>query len=68
MAKLETGKNTGGTARKIIRDLDKSITQAAIGRQAQRSSSTIGQIKNGGIKNPPESLIKKLRNVKKPKK
>lgn len=56
------GKKTGAPARKLIRELEKKgMTQEQIGRKARRSASTIGQIKSGDIKNPPNDLVKRLR-------
>jgi len=63
--KGETGKNTGGAARKEIERLQRGgMSLKEIGERAGRSASTISQIKQGTIKNPPESLIKKLRSIK----
>jgi len=63
--KGETGDNTGGAARKEIARLQKGgMSLREIGEKVDRSPSVMSQIKRGVIKNPPESLIKKLRSLK----
>lgn len=62
------GKNTGPAARRAIREAEKrGLTLEQIARASNRSASTISQIKNGEIKNPPSNLAEKIRKAKKRK-
>jgi len=64
MPKGDEGNNTGGTARRLIRQLMRDgMTQEEIGSRTNRSASTIGQILRGEIDNPPEELIAALRRL-----
>ena len=64
--KGEAGKKTGGSARKSINAAQKKgATNAEIGRKTNRSPSTIAKIDKGTIKNPPKSLIPKLKKAAK---
>lgn len=63
--KGQPGKGTGAAARSQIRRLESAgLTQAQIGKAARRSASVISAIKSGAIKNPPESLVARLRQRK----
>lgn len=69
MAKKHTGKgavgkNTGGPARRLIRRLEnKGMSRKQIARIANRDVSTINSIAAGGIKNPPNDLVARLRKM-----
>ena len=70
MAKKDTskkgtaGKKTGGTARSLINKAQaKGKTNTQIGKSTNRSGNTISQIDRGTIKNPPKSLIGKLKKT-----
>lgn len=57
------GTRTGGTARKLIRNRANCLTLKQIGSRTNRSASTLGQILNGSIKNPPSALVSALRKI-----
>ena len=66
--KGEAGKKTGGSARKHINAAQKKgLTNKEIGSKTNRSGSTIAKIDAGKIKNPPKSLIGKLKHASKTK-
>lgn len=63
------GKSTGAETRKAINAKVKSgSTLKQIGRASNRSASTISQIKQGDIKNPPKNLAANIRKAKTTKK
>jgi len=63
------GKKTGGATRKAISARRKAgATTKQIARAGMRSPSTISQIENGSIKNPPKNLAGKIRKAKTTKK
>lgn len=67
-AKGDVGEDTGATARRLIQDLmDSGMTQEEIGDQVDRAAKTIANIMAEDIKNPPQSLIDKLRGISKSK-
>lgn len=61
--KGQAGSNTGGAARSLIRAKTRCRSDAELGRIVGRSASVISGIRNGDIKNPPESLISALRKA-----
>lgn len=63
--KGQPGKSTGGKARRLINKAQESLTNKQIGGKTNRSPNTISQIDRGSIKNPPASLLKKLKKIKK---
>lgn len=63
------GKNTGKSVRKQIQRLmDNGWTLEEIGDMVDRDSSTLGAIRSGEIKNPPQSLLTALMKLKAKKK
>lgn len=66
--KGEAGKGTGGQVRKEIKRLrDAGMTVEEIGRRVDRSATTMNSIQNGEIKNPPKTLLDKLKKIPTPK-
>jgi hypothetical protein len=67
--KGQEGTKTGGKVRGLIADLQKSgLTLVQIGKLSNRSPSTLSQILDGTIKNPPNSLVSRLESALKSRK
>ncbi len=62
--KGEEGENTGSQARKLVNKAQKKgLTNEEIGNKSNRDENTISQIDKGKIKNPPKSIIPKLKKA-----
>jgi len=62
--KGDIGKNTGSEARSLINKAQKKgMSNSDIAKKTNRDETTISSIDTGEIKNPPESLIPKLRKA-----